>query len=230
MKDEFGSMWFSKGEGIGAWFKLSFNGVFLVTKFQYKPRQNSNERNKVIELLFSDGSRQRFTIPNNDLTHELVLQKVQTQFVIVKIREVYGTINNGGAFNFFGIECKNLKSKGAKKESSGLMKAAGKDPKTIPPLFEIINKKIIPLNCMDSLSNSKILAGVPTSLGSSVEVRCFESCSDSPYMVYGNNKYTKDSAICKAAFHNKKIQANGGIVSIYLNNLILGKTSFLRRT
>ena len=62
MQDSFGSMWYSLGEGIGGWIKVIFQDLYMITKLELQPRANPNERNKVIELEFSDGSKQKFTM------------------------------------------------------------------------------------------------------------------------------------------------------------------------
>ena len=54
--------------------------------------------------------------------------------------------------------------------------------------------------------------------GNHAVVNCFSSCSLSPQLVYGNGRYTKDSAICKAAFHANKITNLGG--KVYINILL----------
>lgn len=212
MQDSFGSMWYSLGEGIGGWIKVIFQDLYMVTKFEVQPRANPNERNKVVELEFSDGSKQKFTMINTDKKQEFKVESVQTQYVILKIIEVFGTMNNGGAFNFYGIECKNLSTEDSK-ESNGLIKAAGVTPKKLPAMFKPPPEKVINLSCRDSFSNSKKFTKTKMGLGNFVIVNCFSSCSLSTWSVYGTSKYTKDSVICKAAFHDKKITSVGGQVN-----------------
>ncbi len=210
-REGFGSMWYSSSEGIGAWIQVSFKGVFMVTKFEFVNRSNPNERNKSIELEFSDGSKQLFELINSDKKLTFNVKKVQTQYIIVRIKQVYGTINNGGCFNFYGIECKNLKNQ-TKMETTGILKAAGINPNAIAPLFKDTTIRIIGLSCRESFSNSKKFRRIKMGLGNSVIVNCFTSCATSIWAVYGTGKYTKDSAICKAAFHDKKITSIGGQV------------------
>ena len=215
MQDSFGSMWYSLGEGIGGWIKVIFQDLYMITKLELQPRANPNERNKVIELEFSDGSKQKFTMINTDKKQEFKVESVQTQYVILKIIEVFGTMNNGGAFNFYGIECKNLSTEESK-ESNGLIKAAGVTPKKLPPMFKPPPEKVINLSCRDSFSNSKKFTKTKMGLGDFIIVNCFSSCSLSTWAVYGTGKYTKDSVICKAAFHDKKITSVGGQVKSIL--------------
>jgi hypothetical protein len=213
MKDAFGSMWWSKGEGIGAWMQVIFKGLFIITRWEVTPRGNALERNKIMELEFSDGTKQRFTILNNSSVQNFPVAQVHTSYVIVKIIEVYGTINNGGSFNFFGMECKNLGiPEKESKEANGLLRAAGLNPNEIPSLYEIDNTEVVGVGCRDSFVNSKKFKFTKMDENNFIIINCFNSCSLSSYLIYGNEKYTKDSAICKSAFHSKKISALGGKV------------------
>ena len=105
LRDEEGGIWASNNEGVGAWIMLNFKGEFQLNRFQYKNRKNPAERNSKIELMFSNGETQIFNLKNSDEIHELKLETIKTKMVKITIRGVYGTINNGGAFNFFGVEC-----------------------------------------------------------------------------------------------------------------------------
>jgi len=213
MKDSIGTMWFSRGEGVGAWLQVIFKGIFVITKFQVKPRGNPNERNKVIELEFSDGTSQQFTMLNTDSVQEFPVGLVQTSYVIVRFVEVFGTINNGGSFNFFGIQCKNLSLPPSNSKVTGLLKAAGADVKQIKAFFSVEEEEIIGVGCRDTLINApKKFGAVKMDEGNHAIVNCYSSCSTSHYTVYGTGRYTKDSAICKAAFHDRKITAAGGQV------------------
>lgn len=213
MVDAFGSMWYSSAEGIGSWIQINFKGLYMVTKLEIKLRANPAERNKIFEVEFSDGSHQSITVVNTDKVQSFNIDRVQTQYVILKVKEVYGTINNGGSFNLYGIECKNLKIEESK-ESTGILKAAGVSPKKLKPLFIDDKEKVYNVSCRESFSNSKKFTKVKMALGNSIIVNCFTSCSMTPWDIYGTGKYTKDSAICKAAFHDKKITAAGGQVKV----------------
>lgn len=212
MRDSFGAMWYSSAEGIGAWIQVTFKDLYMVTKFEVQPRANPDERNKVIELEFSDGTKQSFTLINTDKRQTFTIKSVQTQYVTVRIKEVFGTRNNGGAYNFFGIECKNLQNNDDSKEATGELKAAGISPKKLPPLFKPPKDKVVNLSCRESFSNSKKFLKTKMGLGDYIIVNCFSSCAQSSFSVYGSGKYTKDSVICKAAFHDKKITSVGGQV------------------
>lgn len=199
----------------------------MITKFEVQPRANPSERNKVLELEFMDGSKQRFNVINTDKRQEFTVQHVKTNYVIIRFVEVYGTINNGGAFNIFGIECKNLsiddQNSKENERYNGILKAAGITPKKLPALFKEAPDKPISLNCKDSFATSTKFKKTKMALGNSVLVNCYSSCSFSPYPIYGTSFYTKDSVICKAAFHDKKITAVGGLVKFPIN--ILGESS-----
>lgn len=216
MKDSFGSMWYSRGQGVGAWLQVVFKGLFVITKFEVKPRGNPNERNKVLQLEFSDGSKQSFPMLNTDSVQTFKVGLVQTSYVIVKFLEVYGTINNGGSFNFYGIECKNLAlPEKPSKSTNGLLKAAGVIAKHIIALFKSTKEEVIGVGCKDTLVNNfKKFLGVKMAQGNHMIINCYSSCSITPYLIYGTDRYTKDSAICKAAFHARKITASGGKVKL----------------
>lgn len=203
--------WVSKGEGVNAWMQVIFKGLFIITKFDFYQRQNPAERAKTILLEFSDGSTQSFPILNTDGKQTFNPKKVQTSYVIARIKEVYGTINNGGRFDFFGYQCKNLKVNESK-EANGLLKAADASPKEIPALFTEKKEKVIGVGCKDTLINTRKFRGIEMNEGNTLLIKCYSSCSLSPFLIYGNEKYTKDSAICKAAFHSKKLSAAGGKV------------------
>ena len=214
MRDGFGTMWYSKGEGVGAWLQVLFKGLFIISRFEVKPRGNANERNKVIQLEFSDGSKQLFTMLNTDSIQKFDVQQVQTTYVIIKILQVYGTINNGGSFNFFGVECKNLSVvKKSSPGSKGLLKAAGVASKEMPPLFIIEKKVVVNVSCKDTFVNAEKFKTTKMDMGSHIIINCNSSCSLTPNIIYGTGKYTKDSAICKAAFHDNKITNAGGKVT-----------------
>ncbi len=214
-------MWYSKAQGIGAWLKITFKGLYMITKFSVKPRSNPAERNKQIELEFSDGAKQKFVMINTDKVQDFDVEKVQTQYIIIRVTKVFGTINNGGSFNFYGIECKNLetKTKDEAKGTNGLIKAAGLQPNKIPPLFNVETEPILRLSCQESVSNSKQFKQVKKAFGQRVLIQCYSGCSITPYMIFGTGKYTKDSAICKAAFHNKTINSLGGKVGFKTSNI-----------
>ena len=215
MTDGFGAMWYTRGEGVGGWIQVIFKGIFVITKFEVKPRNNPNERNKVIQLEFSDGSKQRFTMLNNSSVQSFTVQSVETSYVIVKIIEVYGTINNGGSFNFYGVRCKNLEiPEKESKEASGLIRASGINPKEIPALFNVESEEVVGVSCRDSLINNKKFKTIKMDEGRHIIINCSSSCSLSPYLIYGKGKYSKDSALCKAAYHNNKLSQQGGKVSL----------------
>jgi hypothetical protein len=69
------------------------------------------------------------------------------------------------------------------------------------------------LNCRDSLSNSFKFNEINTDPGSKIKIFCPESCTTTDAPVYGGGEdtnYTKDSAICRAAFHTGKLSSKGG--------------------
>ena len=52
------SAWASKGEGVGAWIKASFNQAYAVTQLKLLQRHFPGESNKKVEILFSPGIKQ----------------------------------------------------------------------------------------------------------------------------------------------------------------------------
>jgi len=55
MIDEPFTYWVSDGEGLDSWFELEFKKKYLITKWEYKNRENPAERNKVIKVEISNG-------------------------------------------------------------------------------------------------------------------------------------------------------------------------------
>jgi len=52
--DEF-NMWVSDGEGLDSWIEIEFKKKYLITKWDYKNRENPAERNKLLKVEFSNG-------------------------------------------------------------------------------------------------------------------------------------------------------------------------------
>ncbi len=216
-KDTEGSTWASRREGIGAWVNVEFKALHQVTKIRFYNRRIPSERNSLIVATFSNGDDFEMKLKNLDEVQEFKMEPpINTSFVKFTIKGVYGTINNGGSFQVFGTKCIDADDldKAPAPQAKGLMKIAGVNPKAMPALFKNEDSKPVMLTCKDSLSNTKKLDHLKQKPGNKVTVRCQESCANAKGPVYGDGKYSKDSAICKAAFHAQKLKAEGGEVVI----------------
>jgi hypothetical protein len=216
-KDTEGSTWASRREGIGAWLNVEFKALFQVSKIKVMNRRNPAERNSLIIATFSNGEEFEMKLKNLDEVQEFKVEPpVKTNFVKFTIKGVYGTINNGASFQVYGTKCIDADDldKDPAPQAKGLMKVAGINPKSMPALFKNQNTKPVSLTCKDSLSNSKKLDHVKQKPGNKVTVSCLEGCANSKGPVYGDGKYSKDSSICKAAFHAQKLKPEGGLVMI----------------
>ena len=207
MYDEENGMWVTKGEGIGAWIEIKFKSIFQITKFEFKNRRHPGERNSKLELLFDNGEKQKYSVKNTDEIVMVKIDPMMTTSVRFTIRNVYGTINNGGSFNIYGVKCNNNDDN----EKSSIIPGV-KSTKNIPALFKTNDSDPIKLKCKDSLSNSHKFDNVKKSFGSKVLVFCPETCAFTDFSIYGDLIYAKDSAICKAAYHSQKLNSDGGKV------------------
>jgi len=207
MFDEENSMWATKGEGIGAWIEIKFKSIFQITKFEYLDRRNPGERNSKLELLFENGETQKFNLKNSDEITTYKIDPIMTSSIRFTIKGVYGTINNGGSFKIYGVKCANNDIKENPPNIPGL-----KSSKNLSPLFKSNDSDPIKLNCRDSISNSNKFDFVKKSVGSKVLIYCPETCAYSDYSIYGDLVYSKDSVICKSAYHSQKLKYDGGKV------------------
>lgn len=214
-KDQEGDIWASKREGIGAWIEVQFTGLYYLTRFEIMNRRNPQERNSLIEVLYSNGSKQIIKLLNIDDVQQFeVKPPIKSSSVRFTIKGVYGTINNGGAFNVYGMECKDVDDvKSSAPGPNGQI-----DPRNMQPMFKSEGKHPIILLCKDSLSNTKKLDHFKMKNGSRVKVRCQDTCGFTRFPIYGNLKYSKDSSICKAAFHSGMIKQPNALVWLVFEN------------
>ena len=209
-KDQEGDIWSTKHEGIGSWIEVEFSNLFLITKFDIMNRRVPQERNSLIEAEFSDGSKMLIKLLNIDDVQSIeVKPPKKSKSIRFTIKAVYGTINNGGAFNVYGLECKDVDNS---KSLPG--PNVQNSPQDMQPMFKDANKRAIILNCKDSLSNTKKLDHFKIKTGLKVEIKCNDSCQFSNYAIYGDLKYSKDSSICKAAYHAGILTKAGQNISI----------------
>jgi len=224
-------MWASNNEGIGAWISVKFKSLIELKRFHYLDRRNTSERNRVLELKF---------IPNGEIItvdlritndiQEFNTQEIKARGVIVTIKDVYGVMNNGGSFGFIGEKCENVEDvKG--EDLQDYLKDRHNYTGIIPePLFPKSKKhEIISLNCRDSFSNTKKFDDILVKPGTKIDIICPESCVNTDAPVYGSNIYSKDSSLCKSAYHSGLINSSGGRVTISIDNPIDSYTSSLRK-
>ena len=224
MKDTLEEMWSSRSEGIGAWIEVKFKQMFLITKIEYKDKKNPLERNSQIELTFDDSSKQIFDIKNTDELKEFTIEPVKTSTVRIEIKRVYGTVNNGGAFKIIGVKCTNIEEEETNPNKNKLAQVTGvKQANSIPALFRNEEKEMIKCKCMDSISNSKKFQSIVKTVGAKILIYCAETCSMTDYNIYGDLTYSRDSAICRSAFHSQTLPAEGGKVWLIFQN---GRSSY----
>ena len=224
MTDEPGGMWASDNDGVGGWIEIKFKEYMRITKIQYKNRKNASERNSKIIVKFSNGESENFILSNNSKRTEKRVDLKYSLSVKFTIKDVFGTANNGGAFDIYGLRCWNHEGKQDEeinidkgKVDQGSEKI--NNPTFIEPLFKRDSTThAINLSCIDSLTNTLKINPVDIKKGNKLLIHCPESCSMSMTYIYGTEIYSKDSAICKAAYHAKKITSLGGLVNMLIDN------------
>ena len=95
-----GSAWASNGEGVGAWIKAYFNEPYQVKKVSLIQRANKDERNREVELEFSEGETKVWVLESGSQSNYIqsaftLGTAIQTSSLKVTILDVFGTINNG---------------------------------------------------------------------------------------------------------------------------------------
>jgi hypothetical protein len=140
-------------------------------------------------------------------------QKVNPPIRATSVRFNIGG-GRGGAFKVFGVKCIDPDDKGESPTTglSGVLDIP--NHKAIKPLFDIKDDRIVSLLCSESLSNTKKLSHIKMKTPNTVTVYCNDSCVNTPFAVYGYQKYTKDSAICRAAAHSDMINPDNRKVEI----------------
>ncbi len=211
-RDTQGGMWATRREGIGAWIEAKFKDTYFLTRVEIKNRRNAQERNSLLEVSFSNGKKQLIKLPNSEDVINVPLDPpTKSNMIRFTIKGVYGTINNGGSFKVYGLECKDVDNEKISSSQfinfsssvkNGMASKGGLNPKMLAPLFKPKVRESVLLLCKDSLSNMKKLDFAKLKPGAQVKIRCLETCYDTTFPVYGDLKYSKDSAICKAAYHS----------------------------
>eukprot|EP00742_Colponemidia_sp_Colp-10_P013875 GILJ01015707.1.p1 GENE.GILJ01015707.1~~GILJ01015707.1.p1 ORF type:complete len:1281 (+),score=234.65 GILJ01015707.1:129-3845(+) len=185
------SMWASQNEGVGSWVEVKFKKSIQVTSLRYRNRDNPLERNQEFELMFSDGSSQRVNLKNLDRQQEIQINPVITKTIRAIVRNVFGTINNGGSFEYWGVPCEDPPQK-------------PRDP----------NDFLIPLelSCDDSLTGSRELKQKEPRVNDKIPIACPANCDEATSPVYGNHIYADASSLCRAAIHEGLVKKPGGSV------------------
>ena len=179
--------------------EVHFNSLHYLTKIEIMNRRNPQERNSLIEAEFSNGSKQLFKLLNIDDVQTFKFKPfTKSTSVKLTIRGVYGTINNGAAVNIYGLLCKEI-DEGV----TGQTTLNGQiDPRSMSPIFLPQERPPILLQCKDSLSNTKKFDHFKMTNGRKIKIRCQDTCIYTSFKIYGDMKYSRDSAICKAAYHS----------------------------
>jgi hypothetical protein len=198
MRDEQGSIWSSYNEGPGAWLLLTLKQSVRLTKLIFKNRHNQLERNKEIELEFDNDYKQIFSLRNTDDKETFIINDIPTKQVKVTVKDSYGSLNNGGAFLFYGSVC---------------------DEELINPSLQQVGNvnSLIALTCYDTLTNNNKFEDILNNktLYKDVLIKCPEACFDKAQPIYGGNLiYSADSLICKSAYHADVISLKGGSVKV----------------
>ena len=99
-ENEEGNTWATKGKGVGAWIKAYFKKPHQVKKIQLIQRANEDERNREVELEFSEGETKKWVLEkgrqSTQIQSSLTLgSAILTRSLKVTITEVFNTINNG---------------------------------------------------------------------------------------------------------------------------------------
>ena len=93
--------WATKGEGVGAWIKVNFDGSNRVTRVMVLPRERDAAADgmfKDIKLEFQDMSTAVFTLSNAYEWNEIKLTGSHiSSYVKITATSVYSQINNGFA-------------------------------------------------------------------------------------------------------------------------------------
>lgn len=95
--------------------------------------------------------------------------------------EVFSALNNGGAFNIYGIACDERKTK-----------------------EDIEEDKLISLGCKDNMINNDVITLRQYGVGDRFLIGCYSACVEEAeeYPAYGKKLYSIDSALCVSAFHD----------------------------
>jgi len=198
--------WSSQAEGKDAYMKVSFDSFYLITRLEYKDKKNPLERNSSIKVYLSNGYSQIFHLENTDETVELKFDSPRkANSMTIKIKDTFGTMNNGFSVKVFGYKCISINI--LSNTSTDISFMFGSKASNLPTLFNFSQKNTLHLDCGDSISNNNNFEDLMHL--SQIEIFCASICKYSLVPVYGTDYYSKDSALCKAAYHSGVLLKGG---------------------
>lgn len=93
--DGYYSAWATKGQGQGASFELKFEKPYILEYLRYQQRPEAGEWNKDVEVKFSDGSQQTFSLMQTGDMQTFPLAPVLSDSMALTVQSSYATTNNG---------------------------------------------------------------------------------------------------------------------------------------
>ena len=90
-------IWSSDGESTGAWIEINFKEEYQVNYIVFKNRDNMGERNRKMEIQFSNGLVQVVELKNTDSPQTIRFNPVICRAIKFTILTVYTSNNNGGS-------------------------------------------------------------------------------------------------------------------------------------
>jgi len=88
------TQWGTNGEGLCSWITLNFGKPVEINTLAYANRI-AEERNKDIQLEFSDGSVEAVTLRNDSNLNSYHFAEKTSSFVKIHVKSTYSTMNNG---------------------------------------------------------------------------------------------------------------------------------------
>lgn len=88
------TQWGTNGEGLCSWITLNFGKPVRINTLAYANRI-AKERNKDVQLEFSDGSVESMTLRNDSNLNSYHFTEKTSSFVKIHVKSTYSTMNNG---------------------------------------------------------------------------------------------------------------------------------------
>ena len=210
--------WKTNGRAVGEWVKMEFKNKVMLTNVVIRNSIDPAERTQEIRLSYSSGVEDTIKLPNSGAENTFKLSGQMTSFVQIKILKVYSSTNNALSFKFQGIECldpENFKPKSSEEASKLLALGFNSFNQNLSPFFSDTNQMptIKPLTCNETLRSNSNLNSL---LGKDkVLITCVDGCQhETKLNIYGTDKYSITSSICRSALHADMIPQSGGRVYI----------------
>jgi len=86
--------WGTNGEGMCSWITLQFGKPVTINMMKYANRV-AKERNKAVQLQFSDGSVETVQLRDDYDLHSFTFPEKVTRSVKIQVKSTYSTLNNG---------------------------------------------------------------------------------------------------------------------------------------